>query len=71
MTTLKLKFDLDRAIAKRKFAESCTVGENIISTIKMRNSFCYHLKIFFQYCDRNIVLFSIAPHLVIILPTLR
>ena len=27
--------------------------------------------IFFQYCDSNIRLFSIAPHLVIALPTLR
>ena len=25
-----------------------TVGENIIATIKMRNNFCYHLKIFFS-----------------------
>ena len=32
-----------------------TVGENIIATIKMRNNFCYPLKVFF---------FSIAPHLV-------
>ena len=41
-----------------------TVGENIIATIKMRNNFCYPLKMF------NIGLFSIAPHLVIALPTL-
>ena len=40
----------------------CTVGENIIATIKMRNNF------FLPF--RN-GLFSIAPHLVIALPTLR
>ena len=39
-----------------------TVSENSIATIKMRNHFCYPLKI---------VIFSIAPHLVIALPTLR
>ena len=40
-----------------------TVGENIIATIKMRNNFCYPLKmVIFQYCDSNIGLFSIAPH---------
>ena len=47
------------------------VGENIIATIKMRKNFCYPLKIvFFKYCDSTIGLFSIAPHLVIDLPTL-
>ena len=31
----------------------------------MRNNFCYPLKmVIFQYCDSNIELFSIAPHLV-------
>ena len=40
-----------------------TVGKNIIATIKMLNNFCYPLKwLFFQYCDSNIGLFSIAPH---------
>ena len=24
-------------------SKDCTVGENIIATIKMRNNFCYHL----------------------------
>ena len=49
-----------------------TVGENIIATSKIRNNFCYPLRIvIFQYCDSNIGLFSIAPHLVIALPTLR
>ena len=49
-----------------------TVDENIIVTIKTQNNFCYALKIiFFQYCDSNIELFSITPHLVIALPTLR
>ena len=31
----------------------------------------FYKKQFFQYCYRNIGLFSIAPHLVIALPTLR
>ena len=39
-----------------------TVGENIIATFKMQNNFWYPLKM---------VIFSIAPHLVIALPTLR
>ena len=43
-----------------------TVGENIIATIEMRNNFWYPFKM-----ARNIELFSIAPHLVIALPTLR
>ena len=56
----------------RYFTYYYTVGENIIATIKMRNNFCYPLKmIIVQYCDSNIGLFSIAPHLVIALPTLR
>ena len=36
-----------------------TVDKNIIATTKMRNNFCYPLKI------------VIAPHLVIALPTLQ
>ena len=52
------------------FHQTSTVGENIIATIKMRNNFCYPFKmVIFRY--RNIELFSIAPHLVIGLPTLR
>ena len=39
-----------------------TVDENSIATIKMRNNFSYPLKM---------VIFSIAPHLVIALSTLR
>ena len=45
---------------------SPTVGENIIATIKMRNNCCYPLKM-----RNNIGLFSIAPNLVIALPTLQ
>ena len=45
-------------------SEQYTVGEKIIATIKMRNNLCYPFY-------RNIGLFSIAPHLVIALPTLR
>ena len=41
----------------------CTVGENIIDTIKMQNNLCYP-------SDSNIGLFPIAPHLVIALTTL-
>ena len=49
-----------------------TVGENIIATIKMQNNFCYSLKmVIFPIYDSNIGLFSIAPHLVIALSTLR
>ena len=44
-----------------------TVCENIIANIKMRNNFWY----LFQYCDSNIGLFFIAPHLIIALPPLR
>ena len=57
------------------FWQFCTVVENIIATIKMRNNFCYSLKMVIfpilrqQYW--NIGYFSIAPHLVIALPTLR
>ena len=39
-----------------------TVGENIITTVKMRKYFWYPLEM---------VIFTIAPHLVIALPTLR
>ena len=39
------------------------VDKNIIATIKMQNNFWYRY--------RNIGLFSLAPHLVIALPTLR
>ena len=37
-----------------------TVGENIIATIKMRNNYCYPLKM--------VIFPIIAPHLVIALP---
>ena len=47
-----------------------TFDKNIITTIKMRNNFCYPFKmVIFWY--PNIGLFSMAPHLVIALPTLR
>ena len=47
-----------------------TVGENIIAVMKMQNNFWYPLKMsFLQYCDSNILLFSIAPHLVVALST--
>ena len=47
----------------------CTVGENIIATIKMRNNLWYPLKmVIFQYCDGNIGLFLTF---VIALSTLR
>ena len=45
------------------------VGENIIATIKIGNNYGA-IQSFFQYCDSNIGLFSIAPDLVIALPTL-
>ena len=46
-----------------------TVDENIIATIKMRNNFCYPLEmVIFPILLSQ---FSIAPHLVIALPTLR
>ena len=49
-----------------------TVEENIISTIKMRNHFCYPLKmVIFPILRQQYWTFSIAPHLVIALPTLR
>ena len=45
-----------------------TVGENIIATTKTPNNFCYPLKMVIFPILRY---FSIAPHLVIALPTLR
>ena len=49
------------ASEQERSIRACTADENIIATIKMRNHFC----------DSNIGLFSIVPHLVIALPTLR
>ena len=48
--------------------ERTTVGENIITTNKMPNDYCYHLKMVLFPILRY---FSIAPHLVIALPTFR
>ena len=54
-----------------------TVDENIIATIKMGNNFCYPLKMVIfllklkRYRKILYLNFSIAPHLVIALPTLR
>ena len=38
-----------------------TVGENIIATTKIRNNYVSSNHSFFQYCDSDIGLFSIAP----------
>ena len=38
-----------------------TVNENIIGATKMRNNYGAIKIFFFQYCDNNIGLFSIAP----------
>jgi hypothetical protein len=52
--------------SRRKYY--CYQNQN---AIKMRNNFGYPLKnVIFQYYDSNIGLFSIAPHLVIALPTI-
>ena len=45
-----------------------TAGKNIIATIKIRNNYAA-IHSFFQYCDSNIGLFSIAPCKFIILNT--
>ena len=37
-----------------------TIGENIIATTKIRNNYATIQSLFFQYCDSNIGLFSIA-----------
>ena len=48
------------------------LDKNIIGAPKMRYHFWYPIKmIIFQYCEDNIGLFSIAPHLVIALLTLQ
>ena len=46
----------------------CTVGENIIGALKMRNNHgAIKLFLFFQYCYRNMRVFSIAPCTIIAL----
>ena len=39
-------------------------GENTIATTKIRNNYAPSKHSFFQYCDSNIGLFSIAPCIV-------
>ena len=57
---------------KKHDCHKSTVGENIIGAPKMRYIFGSLSKCsVFQYYNSNIRLLSIAPHLVIALPTLR
>ena len=54
------------AYAMQRKTTLYTVDENIIVTTKKRNNFCYP-----KNGNRNIGLFSFAPHLFIALSTLR
>ena len=46
-----------------KYLTFCTADENIIGAPKMRNKFCYSIKmVIFPICDSNIGLFSFTPN---------